>query len=47
MRAPPIAEIEGVRRARTKILLSATPFQLDPRQWNGLATNIVKSGKQG
>lgn len=41
-----IAEIEGVRRARTKILLSATPFQLDPRQWNGLATNIVKSGNK-
>jgi hypothetical protein len=32
------------RRLKTKILLTATPFQLDPRQWNGLAANIVKSG---
>lgn len=38
--------IEGSRRAGTKILLSATPFQLDPRQWNGLATNLVKSGSK-
>lgn len=37
---------EGRRRAGTKILLTATPFQLDPRQWNGLATNIVRSGEK-
>ena len=42
-----IKEIEkGSGRAGTKILLTATPFQLDPRQWDGLATNIVRSGKK-
>lgn len=32
------------QRARTKLLLSATPFQLDPRQWNDLARLILKRG---
>ena len=41
-----IEKIELRRRAGTKILLTATPFQLDPRQWNGLATNIVRSGEK-
>jgi superfamily II DNA or RNA helicase len=38
--------IEHTRRAATKLLLSATPFQLHPRQWNGLAANLVKSGSK-
>jgi hypothetical protein len=24
-----------------KLLLSATPFQLEPRQWNGLAKHLI------
>jgi hypothetical protein len=39
-----LAKLESQQRLKTKILLTATPFQLDPRQWNGLAANIVKSG---
>ena len=41
-----IDRIEGTHRAQTKILLSATPFQLDPGQMNKLVTKIVKSGKK-
>lgn len=39
-----IEKLEPFRRARTKLLLSATPFQLDPRQWNGLAKHVIKTG---
>jgi hypothetical protein len=28
--------------AHTKLLLSATPFQLEPNQWNALAKNLLK-----
>lgn len=41
-----LATLESKRRARTKILLSATPFQLEPRQWNGLAQHLVKQHKK-
>lgn len=41
-----LATLESHRRARTKILLSATPFQLEPRQWNGLARHLVKQHKK-
>ena len=39
-----IDAVQPQRRAHTKLLLSATPFQLDPRQWNDLARHIIKSG---
>jgi superfamily II DNA or RNA helicase len=35
-------QLQAHRRARTKLLLTATPFQLEPRQWNGLAKNLLK-----
>jgi ERCC4-related helicase len=41
-----LAKLEKNRRARTKILLTATPFQLEPRQWNGLARHLVKQHKK-
>ena len=37
-----LAALQGRGRAHTKLLLSATPFQLDPAQWNGLAKNLLK-----
>jgi hypothetical protein len=36
--------VQPKRRARTKLLLTATPFQLEPRQWNDLARHIIRSG---
>lgn len=40
-----IEAIEPTVRTRTKLCLSATPFQLEPRQWDKLARHIVK-GRQ-
>jgi superfamily II DNA or RNA helicase len=37
-----LAALQGRRRAHTKLLLSATPFQLEPTQWNGLAKSLLK-----
>jgi len=37
-----LASLQKRRRARTKLLLTATPFQLEPRQLNVLARNLLK-----
>jgi superfamily II DNA or RNA helicase len=37
-----LLKIQERRRARTKLLLTATPFQLEPRQLHTLAKNLVK-----
>lgn len=34
------------RRAATKLLLTATPFQLEPRQMHSLTRNLVKHGQK-
>ncbi len=39
-----LMKLQERRRARTKLLLTATPFQLEPRQLNDLARNLVKRG---
>lgn len=39
-----LKKLQQRRRATTKLLLTATPFQLEPRQLNSLATNLVKHG---
>lgn len=39
-----LKRLQERKRARTKLLLTATPFQLEPRQWNLLATNLLKRG---
>ena len=39
-----LLKLQERRRARTKLLLTATPFQLEPRQWNILARNLLKRG---
>lgn len=36
--------LEARRRKRTTLLLSATPFQLEPRQFNDLARHVLVSG---
>lgn len=41
-----IAAVENHKRAKTKILLSATPFQLEPRQWNGVARHLIKGNQR-
>jgi hypothetical protein len=41
-----IDAVEPLRRSHTKLLLSATPFQLEPRQWNGLARHLIKGQQQ-
>lgn len=38
-----IDAVQPKRRAHTKLLLTATPFQLEPRQWNDLARHIIRS----
>jgi superfamily II DNA or RNA helicase len=40
-----IEAVEPNRGTPTKLLLSATPFQLEPRQWNELAKHLIK-GRQ-
>lgn len=37
-----LTELQLRRRCHTKLLLTATPFQLEPRQWNSLAKNLLK-----
>ena len=37
-----LVKLQERRRAHTKLLLTATPFQLEPRQWNSLAKNLLK-----
>lgn len=37
-----LAQLQSRRRARTKLLLTATPFKLQPREWNSLAKNLVE-----
>lgn len=37
-----LEKVQKQRRARTKLLLTATPFQLEPRQMNRLAKNLLK-----
>lgn len=39
-----LQKVEEHRRAKTKLLLSATPFQLAPNQWSNVAKMLVKSG---
>ena len=39
-----LVKLQERRRAQTKLLLTATPFQLEPRQWNSLAKNLLKRG---
>jgi SNF2 family DNA or RNA helicase len=41
-----IAAVEKRKRAKTKILLSATPFQLEPRQWNAVARHLIKGNQR-
>src|SRR5262249_52321580 len=37
-----LERLQERRRAPTKLLLTATPFQLEPRQWNSLARNLLE-----
>lgn len=37
-----LARLETRGRQTTKLLLSATPFQLEPRQWNGITQRVLK-----
>ena len=39
-----LVKLQERRRARTKLLLTAAPFQLEPRQCNSLAKNLLKRG---
>jgi superfamily II DNA or RNA helicase len=41
-----LVKLQEGRRARTKLLLTATPFQLEPRQWNSLARNLLKRSQK-
>ncbi len=41
-----LASLQSPRRAHTKLLLTATPFQLEPRQWNLLARNLLKRSQK-
>ncbi|MBK7077317.1 MAG: DEAD/DEAH box helicase [Myxococcales bacterium] len=38
--------LQSRRRASTKLLLSATPFKLEPREWNGLAKHLLKRSQK-
>lgn len=39
-----LVKLQERRRARTKLLLTATPFQLDPGQCHSLTKNLLKRG---
>lgn len=39
-----LAKLQERKRSHTKLLLTATPFQLEPRQWNSLARNLLRQG---
>lgn len=39
-------QLKAARRNGTRLLLSATPFQLQPRQWNQLAGHLLLRGQK-